>query len=213
MTLLVAVYIIALIVGGGLLFVSVFLTSHGGGDFHADASGGLDAHSGDLHHAGDFGHAMHGPHGLSLTGWFSMQFAIYFLAVFGLIGTTMTYMAEASPSVVLAVAATAGVVIGQVVHHVLRSLKRSGVSSGLQTGDYIEKAARVTIAIEPPRRGEVAIGSRNGERFVAAVARRNDDRFMVGERVVVVGLNQGVAEVVSREEFEFLSGSRTGEHV
>ncbi len=206
-------YIIALIVGGGLLLLSVLFGSHGGTDVHADLSGGMgmDAHAGgDLHHGVDTEH--HGGHGLSLSSWFSMQFAVYFLVTFGLLGTTLTYVARVRSGVVLACATIGALVVGQLVHQALRALKRSGVGSDLTPDDYLNKAARVTIALEASRRGEVALPSRNGERFLAAVARRGDDRFKVGDRVVVVGLSNGVAEVVSKEEYEFVNEPKSGEN-
>ena len=208
------IYVIALIVGGGLLLLSLFLGGHGNADVHADLSGdlGMGAHvPGDFHHGADIGHHTSGGHGLSLASWFSLQFAVYFLAMFGLIGTTMTFIAKVGPEVVLTSAVVGGLLVGQLVHQALRALKRSGVGSDLTAEDFLKRPARVTIAIEPPRRGEIAVPSRSGERFLAAVSRRGDDRFKVGDRVVVVGLSNGVAEVLSKEEYAFVSDSNAGE--
>ncbi len=210
MSALAVVYVIALIVGGGLLLISVFLGHDSSTDFHADSVGGVEADvSADIHHDADLSH---NGSGISLAKWFSVQFAVYFLAVFGLIGTTMTYMAKAKPQVVLMSATIAGLIIGQVVHRAMRTLKRTSIGSDLTTTDYLKRPARVTIAIEPARRGEVAVASRNGERFLAAVARRHDDRFLTGDRVVVVGFSHGVAEVVSKDEFEFVTNTKSGEN-
>jgi hypothetical protein len=56
----------------------------------------------------------------------------------------------------------------------------------------------------------VVVATRTGERFVAAVAKRHDDGFALGDRVVVVGFDNGVAEVVSRREYEFVTDSQPG---
>ncbi len=215
MAALATVYIIALIVGGGLLLLSLFMTGHGSTDVHADLSGdlGMSGHApaGDLHQGGDMGHHTGGGHGLPLASWFSLQFAVYFLAMFGLIGTTLTFAGKVGPVAVLTSALVGGFIVGQLVHQTLRALKRSGVGSDLTAEDFLKRPARVSIAIDPPRRGEIAVTSRSGERFLPAVSRRGDDRFKVGDRVVVVGLSHGVAEVLSKEEYDFVSESGTGE--
>jgi len=207
-------YIIALIVGGGLLLLSLLFGGNGSTDVHADLSGDMDMSAdvpSDLDHGVDAGHHGVGGHGLSLASWFSMQFAVYFLAMFGLIGTTMTFVAKVGPGVVLSSAVVGGFIVGQLVHQALRALKRSGGGSDLTAEDFLNRPGRVTIAIEPLRRGEVAVPSRSGERFLAAVSRRGDDRFKVGDRVVVVGLSQGVVEVLSKEEYDFVTNSSAGE--
>ena len=139
-----------------------------------------------------------------------MQFAVFFLAVFGLIGTSMTYASGVAPTIVLAAALVGGCVVGQIVHQTLRALRKTGVGSDLTTRDYVEQPARVTIAFDATRRGEVAIASRNGERFLAAQAKRGDDRFKVGDQVVVVGFTNGVAEIVSKTEHDFVGPTKTG---
>ena len=46
-----------------------------------------------------------------------------------------------------------------------------------------------------------------GERFVAAAARRPDEQFDVGQSVAVVSFTGRVAVVVSAKEFEFLNNA------
>jgi len=206
-------YIIALIVGGGLLTVTIVFGDHTTTDVHAEVPGhvGMDASAGGtLHHGVDTSAHSTGGHGLALSSWFSFQFVVYFLAVFGLLGVTLTFVARLQPGTVLTAAIIGGVVIGQFVHQSLRVLKRTGVGSDLTRADFINHSARVTIAIEPARRGEVAIPSRTGERFLAAVAQRGDERFKLGDSVVVVAFTNGVAEVVSKQEYEFISDSKPG---
>lgn len=202
------VYIICLIVGGGLLLLSTLFSGQNAGDVtidHAAPDGGFD-------HGGADGHSLdhvYGSH-FALANWFSIQFAIYFVAVFGLVGTTLTYGSEVTSGWVLFAAVVAALVIGQLVHQSMRFLKRSGQGSEVSIADYVNKPARVTINITPPRHGEVAVPLSTGERFVSAVAKRQGDKFRVGERVVVVTFRNGVAEVVSKEEYEFVSGKEAG---
>jgi|GEM_PF-757152 len=245
-----AAYIICLIVGGGLLFISTIFGGHShadvdadvGADFdvgvephvdfdvgvepHVDFDAGADADvdfhvdtdahvdvgadtGGDLEHHVDAHHAAHG--WASVASWLSLRFLIYFAAVFGMVGTVLTYMSELSPNMVAAWAVVSGLVVGQGVHHLFRALQRSDRDTSPSTRDYVNKVARVTVAIIPPRRGEVAIRVRGTERFVPAVARNERDRFDTGDRVVVVSFEAGTAEVVSQEEFEFVTDSKPGE--
>lgn len=199
------VYIICLIVGGGLLLLSSVFTSQADtGDFsleHATPDASFD------HGGADFDHAHgHHPSSLSLATWFSMQFLIYFVAVFGLVGTTLTYGSSLSSAVVLVTAMVAGLVVGQAVHQALRYLKKTGQGSEIAIADFLNKPARVTVTIAPPRHGEVAVPLHSGERFVSAVAKRPDDSFRAGDSVVVVSFSNGVAEVISKKEYEFVSG-------
>lgn len=204
------IYIICLILGGGLLLLSATFSGHHGDasfDAHPSGDASFDQGSADIHH--DV--ATNGHHStFTVANWFSVQFAIYFIAVFGLIGTTLTYASTTSAQTVMAASMIGGIVVGQGVHQTMRYLKRTGCSSEVAAEDFLNKPARVTINIDPPRQGEVALSVNSGERFVCAVARRPDDKFRVGDRVVVVTFRNGVAEVVSREEFEFVSGKSVG---
>jgi hypothetical protein len=215
------VYIICLIVGGGLLLLSSVFSGHHGGDVsfdqgvphatfdhptpHFDHNVSTDSH----HVDHSISHGDHASH-FSLATWFSIQFVIYFVAVFGLVGTTLSYGSDVASGWVLVAAFLAAVLVGQLVHQSMRFLKRTGQGSEISTADFVNKPARVTITINPPRHGEVAVPLHSGERFVSAVAKRPDDKFRVGDRVVVVTFRNGVAEVVSKEEYEFVSGKEAG---
>jgi hypothetical protein len=193
------VYIICLIVGGGLLLLSSIFSSHGDtGDVTLDHGGGFD-------HGVDSALGHH-PSAFSLATWFSLQFLIYFVAVLGLVGTTLHYGSSMSAGAVLLTSFVAALGVGQIVHQALRYLKRTGRGSEISVEDFVNKPARVTVTIAPPRHGEVAVPLHSGERFVSAVAKRAHDSFRAGDSVVVVGFSNGVAEVVSRKEFEFVSG-------
>ena len=215
---LVAVYIVCLIVGGGLLVLSTFFGGDADADVSADVGADVDVDVDadvdvDLDTAGDTTvdagavDAHHAPSVLSLTTWFSVQFLIYFTAMFGLVGATLSYLSGASSVVVLAWAVLGGLVVGQGVHQLLRYLRRSSGDSKITRKDFVNRLGRVTVAIAPQQRGEVAVRTRGGERFVAARARRADESFKIGDTVGIVGFSGGRAEVVSREEFEFVSES------
>ncbi|MEK6674429.1 MAG: hypothetical protein AABZ47_02105 [Planctomycetota bacterium] len=194
------IYWVCLIVGGGLLLISAFAGGHGHGDIGTDFHPHTDFGSTDAAHA----HVDHAHPG-SLAGWFSIRFLIFFMAVFGLVGVSLTHLANVSSSVVLLSSTVSGFLVGQGVHQLLRKLNRTSGDSTTQTQDYINKIGRVTIRIEPPRKGEVAILVGRGERFIPAISKRTDRSFKVGDQVAVTAYTAGIAEVVAREEYEFLA--------
>jgi len=211
---LTGIYLIALIVGGGLLIISTFFGGDSDADVDADFDADLDVDvDADLDVDADVGTDVDGidadtvGSALSLSTWFSIRFLVFFLAMFGLVGTVLSYMSTMSAPVVLASAAAAGLLVGQLVHQLFRYLKRSSVPGVTSIQDYVNKPARVTIAIHPPARGEVAIQVGQGERFVAARAKRSGEHFDLGQPVAVVEFRSGTALVVSQKEFEFLKDS------
>jgi len=216
---LTGLYVFSLIVGGALLMIStVFGGDHDldiDGDIDLDLGGDLDVSDaldvGDVdldvdadavggNHfdgAGDHGNA------LGLSNWLSMRFVVYFAAMFGLVGTVLTYMTDVSAGWTLAIALVAGIAMGQLVHQTILALQRSSGNSESVTADFIEKPARVTVAVRPPARGEVGVRLGNREVFLPAIARRSDDVFETGAQVVITSYSGGMAEVISRQEFEF----------
>lgn len=227
---LTGVYIFCLIVGGGLLLIStVFGGSHdvdagdaldaggaldGGLDLpgdlglDADAAAGLDADAGAVtetmvHEAEADALADTHEGALGLSNWLSVRFVVYFCAMFGLVGTVMTYLTDVGAGWTLALALAAGVAMGQLVHQLIRALQRSGVSSESRIQDLLHKPARVTIPVRPPARGEVGVRVGDREVFLPAVAQRSDDVFETGTQVMIAAYAGGLAEVVSRQEFEF----------
>ena len=189
-------YWICLIVGGGLLIVSTVAGGDADGGMDADVSGDVDVDT-DM----DAGHA----HASSLASWFSMHFVVYFMALFGLLGVTLTYLTEQSAAVILACALGAGIVAGQGVHQLLRKLRRSSGDSTPKPEDYLNKLGRVTVTVTSDKKGEVALRVGRAERFVPAVSKRADQTFQSGERVGVVGYEEGVLQVVSQQEYEFVT--------
>jgi hypothetical protein len=213
--ILTTVYWACLIVGGGLMLLSML-----GGDSDADVSvetdidvgfdagvdvdadvgldtdGAFDVDAGgaDVPHA----HA----DAAALSTWFSMRFVVFFIALFGAIGVILRYLTALETGTTFAVALITGLAAGQVVHHVFRLIRRTSGDSTPRPQDYVNRLARVTIAITPPDKGEVTIQVRSARRFVPAIAIGAAKGFSTGDEVVVVGYRAGVAEVVSREEFE-----------
>lgn len=219
-----ALYVIALIVGGGLILVSVMTGGDDGADVEADADLDLDLGTDfDAGLDGDFDMDMEAPEleldgletahagaghlteGFSIAEWLSMRFFVFFAATFGLIGTVMDAFSGYATPVVLAAALAGGVLLGQAVHQTVRYLKLSGGNAAIDAAEYLRKAARVTVAIVPPHRGEIVTQVRGRTRYVPAIAKRPDDHFGHGQRVAIVGMKNGTAEVISRTEFVALT--------
>ena len=223
---LVGAYWISMIVGGGLLAMSLI----GAGDSDADVDvefGGdmsldtdlsmdtdvsMDADVGvDVDVSVDADATMQADtdgvitEAASLATWFSLRFLIYFAASFGFVGVVLSYTTQLGPLAAFAISLGSGVVAGQAVHQLFRKLQRSSGNSALSARDYIDKSARVTVGIEKSGRGEVAISTTQGDRFVPARAKHADRAFARGDQVAVVDYVGGVAEVVSKEEYEFLT--------
>ncbi|HRX87220.1 MAG TPA: hypothetical protein P5572_19510 [Phycisphaerae bacterium] len=223
-------YVFCLIVGGGLLVISTVFGGHhdmdvdtggaldGGLDLSTDTDLDFDADlDADAALSVDGGHvteamvhqaetdALGGHHdgALGLSNWFSVRFVVYFCAMFGLVGTVLTYLTDAGPGWTLGIALVAGIGMGQLVHQLIRSLQRSGVSSESRITDLVHKPGRVTIAVRPPARGEVGVCVGDREIFLPAVAQRSDDVFETGAQVMITSYSGGLAEVVSRQEYEF----------
>lgn len=190
---LTTLYWICLIVGGGLLLIS----SVAGGD----ADVGLDV---DVDVDIDVDVDANAAHASALASWFSIQFVVFFMAVFGMIGVVMTQLSTTSGSVTLAAALAGGLIVGQGVQQLMRQLRKRSGDSTPQPDDYVNKLGRVTIAVEPQKKGEIVMRVGRAERYIPAVSKRDGQSFRSGQQVGVVGYTEGVVEIVSREEYEFL---------
>ncbi len=230
-------YIVCLIVGGGLLVIStVFGGDHSGSvdadldldmdmdldvdmemdvdldggldlDGGADLDGGVDLDADGVGHDHEFGGVEHHHGLLDLSTWFSVSFLVYFAASFGLTGTVLTHMTDVTPLWVLLTSFFAGLGVGQGVHQAIRALKSSGGNSQISIKDFVGQPGRVTVAITPPSRGEVGVRIGNREHYVSAIAQREDDSFKRGEAVAIVDYSGGLAVVVSRKEHDFINNS------
>jgi len=168
-------------------------------DVHVETADAADAHAG----AGHVG-------AMGLASWLSVRFLVYFCAVFGILGIVLTYMTDYAPGMTFGVSLAGGIVVGQGVHQLFRKLKKSSSNSATTEADYVNQVGRVSVTITYPQKGEVAIPVRSNERFVPAVAKHPDTNFKVGEEIGVIAYRGGVAEVVSREEFDFLTHKKLG---
>ncbi|MGH7637892.1 MAG: hypothetical protein ACREOK_09595 [Gemmatimonadaceae bacterium] len=170
-----SLYLFALIVGGALLLFSLF-----GGSEHSDS---------DLGHDG-----AHSP-----AQWLSIRTAIYFLFVFGGIGTILTLTwPPATMPLILGISVAAGVGIGAAVSAAFAYLRKT--ESGYRSGDesFIGLSAVVTLPIGPGRVGKVLV--RRGDRTFELLAQPYDrtagsEPPAAWKEVIIIEMARGTAVV------------------
>ncbi len=211
-------YWIALVAGGGLLLIAA---ASGGDsdagleidadldvdldlDLAADADLDLDvddvgAEGGqwapDLAHPSDTT-ATTTAGGPSLADWLSLRFWIFFAAVYGAVGALLHHLTDLGAGLTCGLAVVSGLIAGQTVQYALRVIRANSGNSATGAGDYVNRLARVTIAIADQRKGEIVVQVRGGQRYIPAVAPPHQS-FTLGDEVLVVGYRAGIAQVTA----------------
>lgn len=178
-----AFYLISLVVGGGLLGISLFA-----GD--ADADFDLDM-NGDMDLGGDS----------QAFRLLSLRTLAYFLFGIGATGTAMLRLAGAGAWESLIVALPVGLLLGVLAESVFRYLRRT--DSGEQIGEaaYVGLDARVTVPLRPDRPGKVLVT--RGARTQELLARSFDPGALNIEEwtdVMIVSMDAGEALVAPTTE-------------
>jgi membrane protein implicated in regulation of membrane protease activity len=180
-------YLFSLVVGGGLLGVSIVLGGH-------DA--GHEVHSGDaLAPAGQ-----EGPLGgaESYLAWLvSVRFWTFFVAFFGLTGLVFEGLGLASAWVTLGVAIATGAVSGGGAMFVLRKLTKDETNSAVTTRDYVGRTGRVLVGFAAGGVGKVRLEVKGSS--IDLLAEPEDARtYSPNDEIIVVemsGLHAKVAHV------------------
>lgn len=203
-----AAYVGALILGGGLLAASALL---GKGDADHDVDHGVDH---DLDH--DLDHASHDVGDMHVgTGdalWLpilSIRFWTFFLAFFGLTGALLEAFRKvgliAAPSAVVALLAVlVGLGSGYAIARILRSLKQEKVNSEvLPETDYPGKAGEVLLDVAPGDPGMVRLDVKGVSIDVPALAADAETKPMKrGAKVIVLSYKEGKVAVAPFETGE-----------
>ncbi len=146
----------------------------------------------------------------SLSSWLSIRFVVFFLASFGAVGVVLTTLTSAGSTMTFIVSFVTAVVLGQGVHHIFRKVQKASGNSTPGIADYVHQIGRVTIPVTHSQKGEIAISVRGGQRYVPATSSHPDAAFNAGDEVAVVDYSGGIAEVISRKEYEFLNSTKKG---
>lgn len=192
-----AIYIVAAIVGGGLLLASALTGGHGHDADH-DFSHDHDVASHDASTDHDASHEA----GTDWAMWLpflSLRFWTYALATFGLIGWSSEALTTTPSPTILMVSIIAGVVIGSAVATVMRYLMRANFDSAARSADLLGVTGKVTVPVQSAAEGKVRLTVKGDT--IDFLALSNDDRsFPSGEEVVVVAVENDRLRVIPRSD-------------
>jgi len=181
------VYLIALIVGGVLLALTLVL----GGAVDHHAGGDLDHHAGDGGHGGSFD---------AVFGWLpvtSLRFWTFFAAFFGAVGTVLSAWSLAGPAPAAVLAVAAGYLSGLIMDRSMRYLRRADSNSSLGGGDVVGAGAEVLLPVAAGAAGKVRVRLKG--RAVDLLAVTDDDEALAaGQHVMVLSMRDDGHVVVTR---------------
>jgi membrane protein implicated in regulation of membrane protease activity len=177
-----ALYVISLILGGGLLLLSVL--------FGGEAEG-LEEEIGGEAGEGGLGRV------LPLA---SLFFWTFFLAFLGLTGVLLTFLAPGMGGLVIAgLAVGMGLLAALAAGSVLRRLGRGQVDSNVGPGDVVGRLGQVVVPVGRGRTGKVRIELKG--RTVELLAHGDDEELLAPSHQVLVHdvLEDGSVHVISAE--------------
>jgi hypothetical protein len=170
-------YLVALILGGGILVVQLF----SGADHAVDAGHDFDTH-----------HPMQGP------GLLSTRAVIFGLMAFGLVGAALSALHLAPPAVAFALALVAGAAGGLVAGLTLQTLGHPDVAGGGHFDDARGQTARVLVACAREQRGKIRVPLKG--HLVDMIATTDAEHIPAGVSVRVVDVRDEIAHVVPDPE-------------
>ncbi|HZD04509.1 MAG TPA: hypothetical protein VE173_06315 [Longimicrobiales bacterium] len=221
-----AAYIFCLVLGGGILLVSVLgdvLGDVGGDvdmggdvDFQLDAghfdapeldAGHLDIDAGHLevdagHVDVDAGHADVAAHAGQATKILSIRTLIYALFGFGAVGTMLSFLGPGGFLSTFAFAVVGGLLSGAVVTSTFNWLKRTDTGAQISDTAYVGLSGTVTLPMALGSPGAVTV--ERGQRRISLRALPHESSAgsdpSTWRSVVVVDMERGVARVAPIEE-------------
>jgi hypothetical protein len=170
-------YLVALILGGGILVVQLF----SGVDHGVDAGHDFDTH-----------HPMQGP------GLLSTRAVIFGLMAFGFVGAALSALRLAPPAVTFALALAAGTAGGLVAGLTLQTLGHPDVAGGGHFEDAKGQTARVLVPCAREQRGKIRVPLKG--HLVDMIATTDEAHIPAGVSVRVVEVRDEVAHVVPDPE-------------
>jgi len=185
-------YLVCLLLGGLLIAVSIF----GGGDADVDVDAGADT---DLDVEADVD-AEGGGEGVTAAARFlSMRNLVFFMAFFGLTGTLLTLL-QANHLATLLTSFGLGAFAAYAVQRLMDYLRSSQSGALPSTSALAGAEARVVVGLAGKRPGKIDVVA--GDRTHQLVARMHEgagvDHVEVGDTVVVVRIQDGIALVAEK---------------
>lgn len=169
-------YLLALILGGGILLVQVLA----GSDHHGFDHGALDH--------GEGSHPYEGP------GVLSIRSATYGLFTFGVVGGVLHVLGLASPGLALAGGVVTGALTTFFVGLTFKRLADPTASGEASLHEVEGGSGRVLVACARGARGKIRVTLKGQQ--VDMLATTDDEAIPVGSEVLVVEVRDDVAHVV-----------------
>ncbi len=177
-------------------------------DFDADHDADLDAdadHDMEAHHdlAKDFAHDA-GEAGASLifNPFLSLRFWTYFLAAFGMVGAVL-HLLGLDLLVHAPVASLTGFGIGYGAAWAFKALKKNPVLTEVNADRMAGSEGEAVLAIAPGKTGKIRL--RMGDADLELLATTREGPIARGAHVLVVGVEEGIAEVIHLPRLEDLN--------
>jgi hypothetical protein len=221
--LMLGIYILAAMLGGGLLLFSVISGAfHGIGDVDAsgvdvagvdaDVSGiDVDVSGGDIH-VGGMGadhdiHVGHDTPGLMLLGLFRPRNLIFCLTAFGLTGTLLTVTGN-PPDSTMTLSLVMGGGAWLLTYGVFTWLRRTDIGvDAISEGEIEGRPARVVLPMAPGEPGRIACVVADRELYLTArLAPEVVQPLEAGSEVVILRIEGGVAEIIPFDALELPPG-------
>lgn len=179
-------YIVAALVGGLLIVLSVV-----GGIHHGDSDVGADGHDG-IDHGHDGVDAHEGP----WIPFFSVRFWTYFASTFGICGLLLSLLVKTPEPTSALLSGGAGLIVGLLVAYGMRALSRTDTDSSIAPKDLMGREATVVVAIRGRDPGRVRV-SVKGEILELLATCEEDFDLEAGSRALVVDMEGDKVKVMS----------------
>ncbi len=191
-----AIYLFALIVGGGLLAFSLIAGAEGDHEIELDGGADLDVAS-EFESVAGGESVLAGDDWMLLQGFFSLRTILYFLAGFGATGALIDLLTGAPTLVSLSWAVATGLVAAMSAAVIYGWLRQTGSGEVPMDAEYLVGAtARVLLPVEAGRRGKiVALHQGREVELLARLHGADDADCPRGSEVVIVEVDGETALV------------------
>lgn len=197
-----AVYLIAAIVGGGLMAASlIFGHSHG-------ADGGFDHHVGTVDHGAPTDHTEHDlvGHGAEWLPFLSLRFWTYATGIFGLCGVLLKLFVQTTEPTTAIISIITGVAAGWIVHVLMRLAARAESDTSIKTNDFMGSRGRLLVGCSRGSEGKVRLELKGSTVELLALPYQGDS-IPSDTEVVIMTIENDRAMVVPTEQLELLQNA------
>lgn len=194
-------YIIATILGGGLVLLSAIGgigSGHLDMDHHASFEGDSDVDMGhDISHDGDTVSTDHFDFWLPFM---SLRFWTYTFAAFGVFGIFLTFTKFAPEPLAAMISAGAGLVIGTLAAYAMRWISKSSINSVVRESDFIGQEGKMSVSPRNGEPGKVRLEIK-GETIDMLALPAEGFSVQQGEEVIVVGVDGTRVRVAKASDY------------